>query len=155
MPSNQFFIACIILVLALKCSVYNEILESICYCTYPPAFNSPVNCTISGNMVTVPKFSSTTVSESEFFTVIKVRLWGKRSTMLVSFIGHYWLFSQRNVELMVYKLLSFFHEWILHILMPNNDAMQVREILFSKETGSSKQINMSKTVPFVTLLLLR
>ena len=87
MPSNQFFIACIILVLALKCSVYNEILESICYCTYPPAFNSPVNCTISGNMVTVPKFSSTTVSESEFFTVIKVRLWGKRSTD-VSFF--YW-----------------------------------------------------------------
>ena len=42
-----------------------------------------------------------------------------------------------------------------HILMPNNETMQVREILFSKETGSSKQINMSKTVPFVTLLLLR
>ena len=78
--SNQAWIACIIPVLAVKCSVYNEVLKSICYCTCPPAFNSPVNCTISGNMVTVPKFSSTTVSESKFVTVIKIKVWLKRST---------------------------------------------------------------------------
>jgi len=70
-----------------KCSVYNEIFDSLCYCTQPPAFNSPVNCTIYGNLQTVPRFSST---RDAFVKIVQreglTKLWKGLSPTLIQMV---------------------------------------------------------------------
>jgi len=71
----------------LKCTVFNEVVETVCYCTHPPVYNSPVVCAIYGNIRTVPRFSST---KDAFFKIAKVegigKLWRGLSPTLIQMV---------------------------------------------------------------------
>uniref|UniRef100_T2M9G7 Solute carrier family 25 member 40 n=1 Tax=Hydra vulgaris TaxID=6087 RepID=T2M9G7_HYDVU len=71
---------------SVRCSVFKE-LVSVCYCANPPLFNSPVLCTIHGNIHTVPRFSSTM---DAFFKIAKFEgfatLWKGLSPYLVQMV---------------------------------------------------------------------
>jgi len=47
--------------LAVRCSIFENVVDRLCFCATKPAFNSPVLCTIYGNIQTVPRFQSSTV----------------------------------------------------------------------------------------------
>jgi len=69
-----------------KCTVFNDVVETICYCAHT-GYNSPVMCTIYGNIRTVPRFSSTT---DAFVKIAKLegvgKLWRGLSPALIQMI---------------------------------------------------------------------
>lgn len=70
-----------------RCSVFNEIVDTLCFCTKPPAFNSPVLCTIGGNIQTVPRFSSTTDAFLKIARIEGIRnLWKGMSPTLIQMV---------------------------------------------------------------------
>jgi len=71
----------------LMCSVFNEVVETVCFCAHPPAYNSPVLCTIYGNIRTVPRFSST---KDAFIKIAQMegipKLWKGLSPTLIQMV---------------------------------------------------------------------
>lgn len=70
-----------------RCSIFENVVDTLCFCATKPAFNSPVLCTIYGNIPTVPKYQSST---DAFFKIMQnegvFNLWKGLSPTLVQML---------------------------------------------------------------------
>jgi len=89
---------------AVKCSIFENVVDTLCYCTTKPAFNSPVLCTIHSNIQTVPPFRSST---DAFMKIVQregvFNLWKGLSATLVQMLPqtviYYTAYDQMKVWL--------------------------------------------------------
>lgn len=87
-----------------RCSIFENVVDTLCFCATKPAFNSPVLCTIYGNIQTLPPFRSST---DAFVKIMQregiLNLWKGLSPTLIQMLPqtviYYTMYDQLKVRL--------------------------------------------------------